>query len=167
MFKTHGMTRTPTYRSWSHMVGRCRNPQNDAWHNYGGRGIQVCARWNSFESFLADMGERPAGMSIDRINNDGNYEPGNCRWATTKQQRMNARTNHMVTFNGKTQSVTEWAKETGIPRNCIYLRLTALGWSPKEALTKPTRAASIKPANRVYRRTLTPAGREHLQLEGT
>jgi hypothetical protein len=94
---THGHARkgkqTGTYLSWKEMKKRCANPNQKYWKNYGGRGIRVCDRWlNSFENFLADMGERPEGTSIDRYpNNDGNYEPGNCRWATRKQQRANRR----------------------------------------------------------------------------
>jgi hypothetical protein len=88
----HGHTRggnSPTYRSWSGIVQRCTNQGHNRWHRYGGRGITVCERWRDFENFLADMGERPPGKSIDRIDPDGDYEPGNCRWATPKEQRAN------------------------------------------------------------------------------
>lgn len=89
---THGMTHEPIYQVWSAMKERCGNPRNKSYADYGGRGIRVCEPWlASFETFLADMGERPVGTSIDRIDNEGNYEPGNCRWATASQQRMNRR----------------------------------------------------------------------------
>lgn len=89
---THRKTETITYSSWSHMRGRCRNPRADRYKDYGGRGIKVCERWDSFEAFLSDMGERPSKMhSIDRINVDGHYEPTNCKWATAKEQALNRR----------------------------------------------------------------------------
>lgn len=87
----HGMTGTPTYRAWAAMKNRCQNPRNVKFPRYGGRGIRVCLRWSmSFSTFLSDMGKKPTGKSIDRIDNDGNYEPGNCRWATPKQQSANS-----------------------------------------------------------------------------
>jgi hypothetical protein len=89
--QTHGRSKDPIYAVWRMMLSRCNNPNSANWQHYGGRGITVCERWRSFENFIADMGEKPAGLSIDRIDNEGNYEPSNCRWATPKQQTANRR----------------------------------------------------------------------------
>jgi len=87
----HGFNRTPTYVCWSNMLARCTNPKRRDFKNYGGRGISVCERWRSFENFLADMGEKPPKLSLDRVDNDANYGPDNCRWATASEQRLNQR----------------------------------------------------------------------------
>lgn len=132
--RSHGMTKTPTYVAWCNMKGRCLNPKQTGYENYGGRGIKVCDRWlNSFENFLADMGERPEGMSLDRDDTDGNYEPGNCRWVPWVKQMNNQRKTIRITHEGRTMSMSEWAAELDIKPSKIRGRLRA-GKSAAEAL---------------------------------
>lgn len=127
----------PTYQSWTAMKSRCCCVGDQAYSQYGGRGITVCERWMRFEGFLADMGDRPDGTTIDRIDNDGNYEKSNCRWATRKQQQRNRHNNRMVTFNGDTRCVSEWAEIVGINVSTLWCRLTRSRWSVEKALTTP------------------------------
>lgn len=119
----HGLTNHPTYHIWGHMINRCTNPKNSGWKNYGGRGITVCERWLSVQNFIADMGERPPGTTIDRINNDLGYSPDNCRWASPREQSRNSRRNRWLTFKGKTQCLQDWARELGINRTTLSHRL--------------------------------------------
>lgn len=125
----HGASRigqkTPEYRIWCAMRERCANPHHNQFHRYGGRGIRVCERWDSFANFLTDMGVRPsASHSIDRYpNKDGNYEPGNCRWATDVEQARNKSTSMILTLNGETLHVLEWANKLNLSINTIRMRL--------------------------------------------
>jgi len=134
----HSM-RSPTYRTWIGMVQRCTKPSHHAWGNYGGRGIRVCEQWLTFVNFLEDMGERPEGTTLDRIDVNGDYDKGNCRWISRFAQHANYRNNVKLTFNGKTQHIAAWERETGLGKRTIRDRL-ARGWSVEDALTLPAGA---------------------------
>jgi hypothetical protein len=128
---------TLTYRIWQGMITRCHSPSTRHWPQYGGRGIEVCARWrDSYTAFLTDMGEAKDGLSIDRIDNNGPYAPGNCRWATREVQARNTRRNRFLTWDGRTATLMEWSRQTGIHHRTIGSRLK-LGWSLSAALTTP------------------------------
>jgi hypothetical protein len=135
----HGKVKTKTYRAWGHLKGRCLNPGDRVYALYGGRGITVCDRWlNSFENFLADMGEPPTkAHSIDRINCDGNYEPGNCRWATSQGQALNQRRNRYFSLGDESHTLTEWAEIKGISYTRLYQRIAILKWPLERAITQP------------------------------
>ncbi len=135
---THGMFRSPEYKSWASMKHRCSCKEGPHFENYVKRGITVCARWaNDFAAFYSDMGPRPTlKHSIDRIDNDGNYEPGNCRWATINQQHNNRRDNKHLVFEGRRMTVTQWAKTIGINASTFEYRLSR-GWSLARAITTP------------------------------
>jgi len=128
------MSNTKLYRIWDSMMRRCHTPTHKHFKNYGGRGITVCEQWHNFENFLADMGKRVDGMTLDRIDNSKGYSPDNCRWATMQTQQNNKRSNVNVSYNGKTQTIAAWARETGIPHYVISQRLK-YGWSVQNALT--------------------------------
>ena len=119
------MDGTTTYRVWSSMVSRCTNPRHPNWHRYGGRGISVCRRWRDFANFYADMGDKPPGRSLDRIDNDRGYEPGNCRWATTADQNANKAHSVNLSIGGVTKPLTEWARQHGLLYSTVLRRYRA------------------------------------------
>lgn len=129
----HGGDGTPEYQTWVDMKRRCDDPKRPGYKNYGGRGIIVCERWYDFRNFYADMGERPEGMSLDRVDNNGHYEPGNCRWATAKEQANNRRNSHNITYAGFTYTLAEWGKLLDIPESTIRNRLNRQ-WSIEDTL---------------------------------
>lgn len=134
----HGQTGTPEHDAWHAILERCLNVNNSGYHRYGERGIKVCDKWMTFENFLADMGPRPSSAhSIDRIDNDGNYEPGNCRWATKLEQARNTSRNRLLTHYGRTMCLAEWANETGMSYDTLFARLYGYGWTVEQALTTP------------------------------
>lgn len=119
----HGMTKSREHESWMHAKQRCINPKNAAWNNYGGRGITMCESWtDSFEQFFRDMGQCPEGHTLDRIDNNGNYEPSNCRWASRATQNRNRRDTTMITHDGTTLSISDWADRTGLPHSMLRYR---------------------------------------------
>ncbi len=127
------------YTCWQQMLNRCRNPKTTHYEDYGGRGITVCARWSLFENFLADMGPAPAGMTLDREDNDGNYEPGNCRWATPVEQARNTRRNVFLEVDGRQVCLTEAAEMRGLKVTTLWQRLFAYNWTVERALNTPVR----------------------------
>lgn len=132
---------TPTYRTWVSINERIKRPENPSYKYYGAKGIKICERWDSrnpegFSNFLADMGERPEGKTIGRINVFGNYEPGNCRWETAREQASNKGNNRVIEIAGLKMTIAEWSRQTGVSQNTIFNRLSA-GWDASEAITKP------------------------------
>lgn len=128
--------RFPEYKVWAGMRQRCNNPNAHGYHNYGGRGIKCCARWETFWNFYDDMGPRPSKhYTLDRIDNDGDYTPENCRWATWRQQHNNRRDNVILTIDGVEKTMAQWARESGRIAEVIYQRLNR-GWSPRDAVFK-------------------------------
>jgi len=123
-----------TYSIWRNIIQRCNNPNCRNYKNYGGRGIKVCDKWLKFEDFLQDMGEKPEGLSLDRVDNNGNYCKGNCRWATWKEQQRNSRNNRLITINGETKCLAEWCEIYKKPYQTVYNRINRYKWTPEEAL---------------------------------
>ncbi len=133
----HGMERTLTYNCWGQMKSRCLNPRHKSYPDYGGRGIGVCQRWLDFINFYADMGEKPEGASLDRIDNNSGYSPENCRWADAKTQGNNKRNNRMLTIGDRTQTLKQWSLESSISEYTIRSRIR-MGWEPIKAITIPS-----------------------------
>lgn len=126
-----------SFITWRSMKDRCLNPKNKAYLYYGGRGIKVCERWLSFYNFLSDMGEKPVGLTLERINTNGNYEPGNCKWATWEEQHNNTRKSRFVYFNEEKKTIRQWEKNLGMPKHVLYKRIFLRGWDIKKAFTTP------------------------------
>lgn len=135
---SHGMTKHRLFPTWVAMMARCYSPQNAAYPRYGGRGIIVCKEWHDVRRFIVDNDHLALpGLSIDRHDNDGPYSPENVRWATRSEQSLNRRSNVRFTFQGRTQTIFEWAREVGIPPKTLWRRLRVLGWDIERSITTP------------------------------
>ncbi len=140
---THGKCYTRVYCIWYTMIQRCTNPKAKKYSNYGGRGITVCNKWKTFEGFYQDMGDPPTDKhTLDRKNNDLGYSKGNCRWATPIEQGRNTRRNRMITYQGQTKCIAEWASITKINERTIHNRIYRSGWPVERALTEPPKSRS-------------------------
>lgn len=136
----HGMTDSPTYTSWQSMRQRCYYEKNIGYARYGGRGIKVCDRWKDrFENFLADMGERPNGATLDRIDVNGDYEPSNCKWASREQQNNNRRDNHKYEFEGEALTIPQIARRIGMKEATLRMRIKKYGFTLNQAVSTPLR----------------------------
>lgn len=150
---THGRSKDPVYRVWASMVERCSDPACRYYPRYGGRGIEVCDEWLTFENFIRDMGERPKGetrYTVERINNSLGYSKLNCKWATYVEQANNKSSNVMITFSGRTHNLTQWCKELNVPFKTMAHRLRS-GWCIEEAFSTP-----YPSPHRVSRKPRTP-----------
>jgi hypothetical protein len=139
--RSHSASNSRAYTTWCAMKQRCQNPNATGYDRYGGRGIYVCQRWQSFENFLADMGQPELGMTIERIDNDGSYTPENCRWASRGDQASNRAVNRHITWNGETMNLSQWSERTGIHRNTLEKRVD-LGW-PLERVFAPEKQLDL------------------------
>lgn len=133
--RTHGMADTPPHNSWNGMLQRCENPNDPRYRDYGGRGVAVCSEWHDFQGFWNDMADSYSeGLTIDRIDVNGNYCKENCKWSTQKEQANNRRNNHLLSFDGTTQTISQWADALGIKYDTLFTRIKR-GWSAERALT--------------------------------
>lgn len=141
--RRHGLTGSPTYRTWVNMLTRCTNPNSDKYKWYGAKGIKVCLAWKSFESFLADMGERPQGMSLDRVDPAGNYQKSNCRWATPTEQCNNRKNTKRFSFFGEMLTMSEAARKHGVVTGSLWSAMKD-GCDPQFALERLVKAKQEK-----------------------
>lgn len=138
--EAHGLSRSAEYGIWQQMKNRCLKPSVANYHRYGGRGITVAPEWiDSFQAFYADMGRRPKGRTLERMDNDGPYSKDNCRWASQKEQSNNTRRNRKITLRGRTQSFAQWVDELGVNGKMVYARMAKLRWTPERAFFTPHR----------------------------
>lgn len=134
----HGDAGIPIYAVWNSIIARCENENSEAYGDYGGRGISICDSWrNSFQAFKTDMGKKPHGGMVERIDNDGDYCPENCRWATRLEQARNKRNNIVLTVKGQSRCIREWEDIKGMTRTTIWQRINKLHWSPERAVMTP------------------------------
>lgn len=148
--KNDGRSKLPEYKIWKGMRNRCYNPNNIKFANYGGRGITVCERWNNFWNFYHDMGKRPEGCSIDRIDVNKGYSPDNCRWATVEMQENNRTTTRFVTIGKETKSIKQWADVYGISNKTVRDRLYR-GWDIIKSITTPARKGNYHGSRKAER----------------
>lgn len=141
--KTHGMSHTPIYGMWRRMIQRCEDPNCTDYSYYGGRGISVCPEWHDFANFIRDVGERPDGMTLERIRNNEGYSHGNVRWASRHEQMQNTRGVVLITHNGETRTISEWARYVGIKPSTLNARLNVLGYTIEEALLKEVKFGAM------------------------
>lgn len=140
---THSLSRHPMYGMWLRVIQRCEDANCTDYKYYGARGSIVCDSWHSFDNFLRDMGDRPKGGTLERIDNNLGYNPDNCRWATRFEQMQNTRATRLVEFNGKTQSISMWAREYGIKPRTLNARINRLGYTMEQALSKPVKCGGL------------------------
>ena len=150
---THGMSSHSAYHSWWDMMNRCYNSKHKHFKNWGGRGIKVCEYWHKLENFIEDMGERPAGLTLERKDNNGNYELKNCIWATMKEQGNNRSDNRLITYKGKTKTLKQWSEITGIQPKTLQCRLKK--WSTEKAFTEPINTKCRRKGTKKFSQTRT------------
>lgn len=152
----HGMRHSKLYNVWNAMRSRCENPKVPAYADYGARGITVCDRWMEFKNFHADMGEPKRGQTIERVDNDKGYTPGNCVWVSRTEQGRNKRNNVLISIDGETHPLSYWAERYGIKYATVHQRMTKYGWPPEIAVTAPltTKRVGIARGQRINQ-TLT------------
>jgi hypothetical protein len=133
------MATPPMYRMWKHMRSRCNNPNNSRYADYGGRGIKVCERWSMFNNFIKDMGPKPEGKSLDRVDNSKGYSPENCRWSTIKEQANNKRNNRLFNIGGAIKTLAQWIDESEVKSSTIRQRFYGFKWDIEKSLSSPVR----------------------------